>query len=524
MNERLDRWAPWALGAVAFVTCVAFMPDVPTEWDSVQLVLGVDDFDVTHDSPHPPGYWLYLLLARVVRLLTPLSTHASLSVLAAAAAGVAVGLTYVLGRRWGGPWLGTAAAAFLLTSPYLLFYGAFPATYTFDAAIAVALVLLATDARPGTWHGWVAAAVLGLAAGLRPTSLLLLGPLVLYAVLASVRSVRSALAVVGAGGATLLAWVVPMLLEQPGGLSRYREYSDTYFQNAADRSSILVGAPRNGVINNLAQVTGYTIGSVFVLLPVALVALVLFAIGWRTARAKQGRVAVLLWLSLLVPFLFFIVVHFGKGGYVLSYLPAMVLLLLWPASRLQAAPRAAVTVLVALACLLDFQRFVAAAGIIPGKLLDKESVWFTQQRHGAPYRLTRPTMETTDRETREYLALRREFDPAKDALVYAGWDGGHRFRHAGWTMPEFTMHLLQPGLRWTYQVGGVKHLTSDTIAPVPPGGRSVWVLDVPLDETKALEAQGRITRHTLATGPTVWIAPPGVTMFGVTVVEQASVR
>ncbi|MBW3669123.1 MAG: hypothetical protein KY443_07920 [Actinobacteria bacterium] len=532
--DRVDRVAPWLLAVVTFATCTAFMPDYPTEWDSIQLTFGVDRFDITHGSPHPPGYWLYVFLGRVVRWLTPWSAATSLSVIAAAAAGATVALTYVVGRRFGGPWLGGAAAAALFTSPYLLFYGATVNTYTFDALIAVGLVLLASQARPGSWHGWGAAGVLGLGAGLRQTTLLVLGPLVACAVVALVRSLRQALAVVVAGAGGLAAWMVPMLVEQPGGWSRYREFSDEYLAPALERTSILYGAPRTGIVNNLGQATGYTLATLLVLLPVAAFGVALFAWDGRRRAAPAAGVdtprpwwrvgcpplSLLLWLSVLVPVAFVLLVHFGKAGYVLSYLPALVLLLLWPASRLRGAPLVVVSALLVVACAVNVQRFTSAAGIIPGAVLNEPSLWFTQERHGAPYRLTKPLMDQTDRETRSYLALREEFDPDRDVLVYVAMDGGHRFRHAGYTMPDVLMHYVEPGVRRYYQTDRTLFYVNDSTVPVPEGGRAVWVLDVPFPETLAMEEQGLVMRHTLATGPTVWVTEPGVTMFGVTVVER----
>lgn len=532
MIDRLERRAPWLLAAVTFVTCVAFMPDYPTEWDSVQLTFGVDRFDITHGSPHPPGYWLYVFLGRVVRWLTPFDAATSLSLLAAAAAAGTVGLTYVVGRRFGGRWLGFAGAACMLASPYLLFYGATVNTYTFDALIVLVLVLIASRARPGSWHGWAAAGVLGLGAGLRQTTLVVLGPLVLCAVVASVRSLRQAAAVAAAGATGLAAWVVPMLIEQPGGWSRYRAFSDEYLAPALERTSILYGAPRNGVVNNLGQATGYTLGTILVLMPVVVLGAVLFLVARRRTddpaadapgepwwRRGLPPLSLLLWLSLLVPVAFVLLLHFGKAGYVLSYLPALVLLLLWPASRLRSRPQLVLSVLLVVACLVNVQRFVSAAGVIPGGMLNEEALWFTQERHGAPYRLTRPLMEQTDRETRDHLALRREFDPTRDVLVYVAMDGAHRFRHAGYTMPDMLMHYVEGGVRRYYQRDRTLFYVKDATVPVPPGGRAVWVLDVPFPETLALEEQGRITPHRLRTGPTVWVSPPGVTMFGVTVVE-----
>jgi dolichol-phosphate mannosyltransferase len=521
IRDRLVRRAPWLLAAATFLACIGFRPEYPTDWDSVNLMLGVDRFDVTHHSPHPPGYWLYVFLGRVVRFLTPLDAEASLAVLSAAAAGAAVGLTYVVGHRWAGPWLGWAAAGFVMTSPFLLFFGAIPSTYAFDALIAVLLVLLAARAQPGSPHAWIAAGVLGLGGGLRQTSLLVFGPIVLVAVAASVRSLRAAGAVAIAGAAGVAAWLVPMLLEQPGGWTRYRAFSDKFLTDTLLRTSVLRGAARSDVVNNLGQATGYTVGAVLVLLPVATLGAGLYLLARRRGQEPTPRYALLLWLCVLASLAFVIVVHFGKAGYVLSYLPASALLLLRPAARVRPRPRLVLTALVALACLVDLQRFVSAAGILPGGILDQESAWFTQQRHGAPYRVTRPLMRETDRATRAYLTLAREFDPARDALVYVLGNGGHRFRHAGWTLPQFTLHLVQPGVRWNHQRDRVMWFTEDRVVPVPVGGRAVFVLDVPVPETLQLEAEGRVTPHRLRTGPIVWVARPGTTMFGVTVTESA---
>jgi MFS family permease len=516
--HRVDRLAPWLLGALTFALCVAFMPEYPTEWDSIQLTFGVDHFDVTGGSPHPPGYWLYVMLGRVVTWLTPLADDVALSVLAAGAAGTTVGLTYVIGRRFGGPWLGAAAGLFLATSPFLLFYGATVSTYTFDALVAAVLVLLATQARPGSWHGWAAALALGLGAGLRQTTLIVLGPVALYAAAKSVRSVWAALAVGGAGALGIAVWMVPMLLEQPGGWADYRAFSKEYLDPALEATSILYGAPRTGVVSNLGQATGYTLAAVLVLLPVAVAGFVLSR--REPPREKLGRIGLLLGLVVGVSVAFVVVVHFGKAGYVLSYLPAMALLLLWPAARLRGTALAMVSVLLLGACAVDLQRFVSAAGILPDSWSNDDALWFTQHRHGAPYRLTRPQMQQVDRETDSYLELADDFDPSRHAFVYVFRDGGHRFRHAGYTMPEFTMHNVVGGVHRNTAFD--KHMTyhDDHDVEVPPGGEAVYVLDVPFPETLTLEQQGRIRPHRLSTGPTVWVVPPGVTMFGVEVVED----
>lgn len=505
LRDRLPkaRWAPWLLAALTTATCLALMPDYPTDWDGVQLALGVEHFDVTAHSPQPPGYWLYVFLGRVVRFLTPWSAATSLTVVSAAAAGAAVGLAFLVGRRFGGDWLGWAVAACLLTSPFLLFFGATVSTYPFDALIGLLVVLLAAQARPRSWHGWAATGALALGAGFRQTTLLVLAPIALYAVSRSVRTARAAAAVAGAGLAGALAWVVPTLVDQPGGWDRYRAFTEEYVSNTLVRTSVFGGAPRSGVVNNLGQVGGYTLAAVAFLVPVVVVGVLL-------AGRRSPRPPLVPALAVAGPVAFVVLVHFGKAGYVLSFLPALLVVLLLPASRLRGNRLAVATVLVLFACATNVQRFATAGGILPAPWADERSLWFTQQRHGAPYRLTKAEMDVVDRATRDYLPLRQAFDPQRDVLVYVIGNGGHRFRHAGFTLRDFAIHYVQPGVRHNLSREGVMQYVHDRTVPVPAGGRAVWVLDTAPPDPTAV-------RHELPSRRSVWVTAPGTTLYGVTV-------
>src|SRR5438874_126708 len=99
---------PWLLAAGSLVLCLVYFTKWPTEWDSVQLTFGVSRFDIREGSPHPPGYWLYVFAARMVRAVTPLNAQHSLQLLAGLAAAATVGLVYVVGRDAKNHWLGFA--------------------------------------------------------------------------------------------------------------------------------------------------------------------------------------------------------------------------------------------------------------------------------------------------------------------------------------------------------------------------------------------------------------------------------
>lgn len=536
-GRSLDRLIPAGLFAAALAVYAAASARWPTEWDSVSLVFGVDRFDVTQASPHAPGYWLYVAAGRLVRAVTPLGTTDSLLAASALAAAATVAMAYVVGRALGGRWLGAAAAAVMLTSPFLAFYGSSIATYPFDALASLVLIHLAWRATPGSWHGPAAAAALGLAGGTRQSSVLLLAPVAVVAVARSLRRapspVRLAASCAAAGAAGLAVWLVPMGLEQPGGLGVVSDEGARIWREAVTVSSPFYGAPGAGVRYNVGQATGYTLAAIALLLPAAAAALVL---AWR-ARARAGahdddldgrrpsrplRAPVLLAVAVVPPFAFVTLFHFGKAGYVLSYLPALVLLLLWPAAALARRPRLAVTVLVAVACAVSALRFAGAPGILPEALLDN-GPWFVESRFGAPYRLTAPTLRDTDRDVDRYLALGRSFDPTADELVYVYLDGGHRFRHAMLTLPQFRVHYLQLGFHEWSAEGRRWRRERDRVLELRPGANAVFVVDEPRDEILALVASGAARAVQLDTGPTVYVVPPGVTVFGVQVVASGQV-
>lgn len=513
----VDHWRgtvpPVALGLATFLLCVVFFSAWPTEWDSVQLTSGVDRFDIRMGSPHPPGYWLYIAAGRLVRALTPLDAHRSLQVLSAlAAAGTAV-LVYLVGRAARNRWLGIAAGAVIATSPFLLFYGATAASYAFDALLAVALLLLALKASPGSRHGFYATGLLGLGSGLRPSAVVALAPIVLWALFKSVRSPAQLVAAAGAGAVGLAAWMVPMFIEQPGGMTAYIRFSRAFYRSGFTTNAFTA--------YNAAHAAAYTLAATLPVLPLAL----LGTAAWRGRRLDQRgaprrsrEAPLVLAVSSAFAFGFLALGYFGKAGYVLSYLPAIVLLALLPLASAGRGLRRAATALVVVVCLVQMQRFVSAEGVMPKRFVNEDGLWFTETRYGAPFPLTHEWMRHVDRDTDALASLADALSPQRDVLVFPAGNGGYRFRHACFTMPEFRIHYLRDGADFYRCEDGRMLTEADGVIEVPPGGRAVFILDF-----EPPEAAGQpLSKQAVASGRTVWIAAPGVSLYG-PVVREAPV-
>jgi hypothetical protein len=176
---------PVVLAIVFLVFHLPYLPASLEDLDSVNFALGIRQYDVARHQPHPPGYPVFILVAKAVRAAVPSEATAL------ALVGVVSGMLGVLAMaalfrrldRDDGPntW-STAAAGVAMTAPLYWFTAARPLSDVagLAAALAVqAMTLGATSVRALAVAGFCA----GLAAGLRSQVVWLTVPLLIMKVL-----------------------------------------------------------------------------------------------------------------------------------------------------------------------------------------------------------------------------------------------------------------------------------------------------------------------------------------------------
>lgn len=225
---------------VFFAAHVRNLPRTLEDLDSVNFALGVEKFDVGDHRPHPPGYPVYIALAKastaIVRAAAPSWDRDRAAAGGLALLGLIAGSAAVLVFTdfWMAVGLGPAPAFFAailaIVSPLFWFTAARPLTDTPALVAAVAIQTLfirglrAMRAAPPTLpRRWLWAALAsGLLIGLRSQTMWLTGPLLVWcaADLALARRGRDALALVGAAALGALLWALP-LVWLSGGLHRY---------------------------------------------------------------------------------------------------------------------------------------------------------------------------------------------------------------------------------------------------------------------------------------------------------------
>ena len=186
--------------------------------DSVNFAMAMDHYDVVMHQPHPPGYFLYVMLGRFLNFFVHDANVAlvSLSILFGA---LTVVVIYYLGKELYNPECALLAALLAITSPNLWFHGEVALTYVIEAFFSTWIAFLCWKVLKGEERLiWIAAIVLAIAGGIRQNTPVFLFPLYLF----SIRQVsfRKIIASLGLFVIVSLCWFIPMI-RMTGGLEAY---------------------------------------------------------------------------------------------------------------------------------------------------------------------------------------------------------------------------------------------------------------------------------------------------------------
>jgi hypothetical protein len=310
-------------GAVA-ISRFAFRSHDLYDLDSVNFALGIGRFDPRVHQPHPPGYFLYICLGRLLNFLV-YDANLALVLLSILASIACVILIYQLALEWFGPRAATFAGLLFLFSPLAWFHGTVALTYSVEAAASALMGLLSWRIDRGR-TGFIlpTAIVLGITAGIRPSSILFLGPLFLFSLRHS--PLRKILLGVLALGLTIIAWFVPMIWAS-GGLGAYFGALRSLWLMVPSKGTVFNSSPVTSVARAMTIVFIY-----FLCFGLAVLA-PLGAASSPTPADKSKKIFTAVWIVPALCFFTFIFLKLVNSGYLLLVAaPACVWLGAWAAA------------------------------------------------------------------------------------------------------------------------------------------------------------------------------------------------
>jgi hypothetical protein len=336
-----------AFALLTIATRLPFRSHRVFNWDAVNFVLALRDYDVRLHHPHPPGYPVFVAMGRVAQLVIPDGNSALVAVAMLLSAG-AVAALFLLGRELFGRTTGIIAALYLLFSVTFWTNGAVALAYPSLALFTTLVALFAWRSRQGivrtaTSHPTPLAVEVSIAqrsapfslfllsvayaigGGFRPDLLLFLLPLWVYAHWR--RSLRTIILSGFVVCAIVLAWFIPTIALS-GGWSGYWAVFRAYTSNDVLKRYSVAENGLRALTVNVRDTATYTSYALYALaLPVAGAAIWLLA---RVGEVRGGRTALrsymwlfTLWMTPML--LFYTWVHIGDPGYVFTFLPALLL-------------------------------------------------------------------------------------------------------------------------------------------------------------------------------------------------------
>jgi hypothetical protein len=398
--------------AATALTRFAFRSRFLYDIDSVNFALALQRFDPAVHQPHPPGYFLYVCLGMLSNAIFHDANTALVAISILASCGT-VAMIHLLALAWFTPTsFGRATAGFagviFIFSPLAWFHGTVALTYIVEAMFSALIGYFCWRVYSGASQFVLsAAAALGLAAGFRQSSLLVLAPMFLFSIRRAPR--RLALRGIGALVLVLSAWIVPMLYAA-GGVNTYLASLWSLWRLVPARQTLFTSS----IFTSLARLC----------LIVAIYALcfgcaALFPLLRSKASIPDRSIQTFTWIWLAPGLLLFTFVYlkFVNSGYLLVLLPpACAWLGFWAATWYNTSSLSAVmkVVLLIAAAAINFAIFLRAP------------LYFSYRE-----------VQRSEQELAAAVQAVRQIARPEETVI-VGFDSHFLgYRHAGYYLPEF---------------------------------------------------------------------------------------
>lgn len=475
------------LAVAVFLTRWEFRSHYLYDLDSVNFALAIRRFDPRVHQPHPPGYFLYVSLGRMLNSVCHDANLAFVILSIIASCGAAI-LIYEISMEWFSPMAAQFAGIIFVLSPLAWFHGTVALTYIVEAFFSALLGYLCWRICCGGERFLLSAGVvLGISAGVRPSSLLFLAPLFLYTLLKTTQEGRW----VGLAAlvTTLAAWFFPMIFVC-GGFKAYFGALISLWRMVPSKDTVFNSSPATSIARACTIVFIY-----FLCFGAASLA-PLGALVRRVPVDAQKKTFTVIWMAPALCFFTFGYLKFVNSGYVLILAaPACIWLGLWTSEWYEACVwRRSIKLTLIGVC--------AAANI----LIFLASPFYCSYKQ---MRLFEIELESIRKELPEVAS-------ARDTVIISFDSHFDGFRHAGYYFPEY-LTIEYPAAKLTEgpRIFAMHERDTQFLAELPIASYTRFVL-FPLPKgisyqehlQKALDRLPNENLHTVSVGGHEFIIGP----------------
>jgi hypothetical protein len=388
--------------------------------DSVQFALALEKYDIPSHQPHPPGYFLYVMLGRFLNLFVrdANTVFVSISIIFS---GLTVTAVYYIGKEIYDRKTGILAAIIALTSPNIWFHGEVALTYIVEAFFSTAIAFLCWRIYKGEHkYIYLSVVILGIAGGIRQNTIVFLLPLWLFSVKGlPIRRIIISLVLLAL---VCLLWFVPMVWMTGGWNSYHEAFRELWLFNTGNVSVFERGwASFKIFFSALFDFIVYGIGAGILILGLTVYSLIR---RWRLKSIDKKKIWFFsLWVLPSVFFYQFIFIQPANPGYVLIFLPALFLLI--AASIVYMSDE--------LKMVISKDIAIPIALVI---LIINTCIFFLSK-----YPVSSTEIRNHDRDLSVMLAGIKNYDPFKTA-IFVGPYIFFGYRHIMYYLPEYRVYQV----------------------------------------------------------------------------------
>ena len=437
-NKKNKYIAYLILTTVTLITRIPFITRYLFEWDSVQLALGIKNFNIIQHQPHPPGYFFHIYLGKLLNLFikNPNYSLIAINIIFTIIAGI---IFYHIAKKiFKNQILATLSSLIFLTNPYIWFHGEFVNVYILDTLFALIYfylsILIIQDKRKNLML--IFSLLFGIGIGFRQSLIIFFVPLYLFTAYYHLKNQKHYLKnillnIIILISSTLL-WLIPTIY-LTGSIQKFIEITKNQYLTTTSATSILFLTR----IKTLTQQTANVIKLIIYSCNILFILIIYNFIKKRPKFDKNSKT--ILWLWFLPSFLFYSFIHLGKAGYIMTLTPLILILGILAIYKLKSITNK--YIIIFLVIIIQTASFLFNVNLINNKKFLINT---------APYSINAVNLKNNDKRIEQIIETIKKYD-SKDTIVIAEGDSPYIFqrtnfikslRHLNYYLPKYFVFYL----------------------------------------------------------------------------------